>query len=286
MKIRSNELIGLMVLVLCAVGAIVVPIAYGYEGQYTLTNNAQIFINVSNIGGVKYPGWDNSLGDNATYWISMLNSSGGGLNPLHISTNYSIYNGQVTTTTNHSGTFYCTFNGGIGHMDDGVLMLAVNGTIPSDFSVNIQSQGYNWTPATTPPYNTTNPPNPTVYNYNYSALNETFYPSDFLYTPQIWKPCSEPNFEIYNGQDMKNSTNTFRIMFIDLNAGAFNYATFGNSSLINQGAIQVKYSFNDLPAGSYAAFNDYGWFSACNWGPGIPMTNNDANNGYVVVGTS
>ena len=31
-------------------------------------------------------------------------------------------------------------------MPDGILMLAVNGTISDDFSVHIKSSGYNWTP--------------------------------------------------------------------------------------------------------------------------------------------
>ena len=265
MKISSIPLIGLIVLVLLAAGAIVMPAAYSDP----LPDHYHIYINVSNDAGVKY-----DLNGNNTYFISMTNQSGG-LNPLHISTDYTVPNGQVTTTHDQSGTFYATFTGGIGHMDDGVLMLAVNGTIPDDFSVNIQASGYNWTPAT-PAY--TNPPNPTVYNYQDVSLDETFNKSDFIYGPQIWKICGQANYPIYHGQDMSNSSNTFQLMFIDLRAGAF----YNNASLIHNGAIQINYSFHNLT--TFAAFDDYGWFSACNWGPGIPMTNNIDNNGYAVIG--
>ena len=86
-----------------------------------------------------------------TYYIA---EGGGGTNPIQLSTDPTNKVGQFTTTTNQTGTFYVVFSGGIGHLDDGILMLAVNGTLPSDFSVTLQSSGYTYTlpaPAITNP---------------------------------------------------------------------------------------------------------------------------------------
>ena len=231
-----------------------------------LSANNGIYFYVANDEGVKY-----DLAGNNEYYVAR---GGGGLNPIQLSTDPSNKAGQITTTTNQSGTFYVVFSGGISHMDDGVLMLAVNGSIPDDFSVNIKSSGYNWTPA---PAANSNPANPTVYNYVNESLNETFYKSDFIYGPQSWKPANTVGYGIFKGENQSDPANQYHIMFIDLRAGAF-----VDSSMINSGSITVEYSFHNLT--SFAAFDDYGWFSACNWGTGIPMTNNIAQSGYNVVG--
>ena len=79
------------------------------------------------------------------------------------------------------------------------------------------------------------------------------------------------------GQDPSNN---FSLMFIDLDVGAF--ATNAYPGVTN-GSIQVDYSFSNLE--SFAAFGAYGWFSACNWGTGIPMASNIAQGGYNVAGS-
>ena len=184
----------------------------------------------------------------------------GGFNSQHISTDPSVSYGQFTTTTNQSGTVWFTFTGGQPTMPDGILMLAVNGTIPNDFSVNIQSSGYNWAQ---PSPATTDDDDIPAYDYE-NGINETFNKSSFIYGPQTWRPANS-KYPIYYGQDMTNTNNTFLIMFIDLRVGAIEGAPIDN------GFIKVNYSFNNLT--SFAAFNVYGWYSASNHGTGIQSTN-------------
>jgi len=199
--------------------------------------------------------------------------STGGLNAL------SIYDGVTTTvnrSTAQSGTFYVTFGGGQDTMHDAILMLAVNGTIPDDFSVHIRSSGYNWTLPGGP--GTTNLAAPAEYNYVEGAVDETFTKDDFIYGPQNWKPCSVADYPIHNGQDMSDTENTFRIMFIDLNVGHIK----GLGEQEGNKQLKVEYSFNNLT--SFAAFNDYGWYIASNHGTAIIMTNDVGVGSIMVVG--
>ena len=258
------------------------PLLISVFNLMPLPNYHDINLYVANNAGVKYNvpnGSGNSVFNYTyvpnTYFVQFEDTTGGGtgggLNPLHISDTPAYAIGNITTTTNQSGTFWVTFNGGQPTMDDGVLMLAVNGTIPDNFSVNLQASGYTW--ALGPPAQV-NYGAPTNYTYVTDSLNETFYRSNFIYGPQNWKPCSSPGFPILNGENMSDPGSQYEIMFIDLNAGAFNPTDFG--SLIDNGYIKVQYSFNNLM--SAAVFNDYGWYIACNHGTGICMTNNVANN--------
>ncbi|WP_321423207.1 NosD domain-containing protein [uncultured Methanobacterium sp.] len=218
-----------------------------------------------------------------TYYIS---EGAGGTNPIQISTSSSNQAGQITNTNNQTGSFYIVFSGGITHLDDAILMLAVNGTIPDDFSITITSSGYTYT---LPAAATTNPDTTKLTNVTYvtGALNETFYKDDFIYGTQSWRPCNVANNPMYYpGEDMNSPDSQFHIMFIDLNVGAFKYnAAYpaGITSLINNGAITVNYTFNNLQ--SFAVFGAYGWFSACNWGTGIPQSNYYVQSGYNVMGS-
>ena len=67
-----------------------------------------------------------------------FDKAGGGLNSLHITTDPANPDGNVTTTSNLSGTFYVDFTGGR-VQDDFVLLVAVNGTIGSNFNLNLKS---------------------------------------------------------------------------------------------------------------------------------------------------
>jgi len=66
----------------------------------------------------------------------------GGLNALSI---HDLERNGIIHTTNQSGTIEVRFGGGQPTMHNGVLMLAVNGTIPDDFSVHIKASGDTWT---------------------------------------------------------------------------------------------------------------------------------------------
>ena len=252
--------------------------AWNTSGQLVSYNGIVFY--VANDAGVKYdmPNGVNQQGDYAAIYVPnsyYIARGGGGTNPIQISTSATDKNGQLTTTNNQSGTFWVVFSGGIGHLDDAILMLAVNGTIPDDFSVTITSSGYTYTLA---PPALSNPSTSTLTNVAWvdNALNETFYKSDFIYGPQSWKPANAANTPISYGQD---SSNNFSLMFIDLNVGAFCTNAYNG---VTNGSIQVTYSFNNLE--SFAAFNVYGWCSACNWGTGIPMTNYYIKSGYNVIG--
>jgi len=210
-----------------------------------------IFVRVANDAGAKY----DTFGD-ATYNIR-FEGIDRGLNALHISTDPSVNFGQVTLTNSRSGTFYATDSGGKGYEDEILLMVAVNGTIPDDFSLRIISDGYTWTP--NPLSNMAPPPDTVIYQP--VALDETFTKADLIYGPQTWKPTgNEVEYPIYYGQDLGNTGNTFGIMFIDLNSGVLR----PNTSLANQGAVRIRYEFQNLR--SFAAFNVYAYCKNSNNG--------------------
>jgi FOG: PKD repeat len=240
-----------------------------------------IFVGVANDDGVKYD-LDGPVfgGPDNTYYIK---ADGGGLNELHISIDVAQASGQVSTATNQSGTFYVTNTGGRGFDDDIVILLAVNGTIPDDFSVHVKTSGYNWT--------TSSVPNqvPTDYAYVEGAVDETFTKADFIYGPQTWKPgpgtLGVPSLPLYFGQDISDTSNAFQLMFIDLKVGNMYPSKFSGVTLENNGASKVEFSFTNLT--SFATFNGYGWCLAANQGQGISWTNrmdDPGASGYSVVG--
>ncbi len=233
-----------------------------------------IFVNMANDDGVKY----NAFG-NKTYNIR-FEGINRGLNALHISTDPAVNFGQVTVSENQSGTFYATDSGGKGYEDEIILMLAVNGTIPDDFSVRVKADGYTWTP--NPVSN--QPPALESVTYQSTALDEVFTKEDFRYGPQIWKPTgNECDYPIYGGQDLTDTENTFQIMFIDLNAGVLR----PNAALENRGAVRINYTFENLE--TFAAFNVYAYCQTSNNGNDMVAWSNalglgKVGSGYSVVG--
>jgi PKD repeat protein len=210
-----------------------------------------IFIRVANDAGAHY----DTFGDD-TYYIR-FEGIDRGLNALHISTDPAVNFGQVTLTDDLSGTFYATDSGGKGYEDEIILMVAVNGTIPDDFSLRVTSDGYTWTPN---PLSNMAPPLDTV-TYLPVALDETFTKDDFIYGPQTWKPTgNEIAYPLFFGQNTADTGNTFQILFVDLNAGVLR----PNASLANQGAVRIHYSFQNLR--SLAAFNVYAYCKNSNNG--------------------
>jgi PKD repeat protein len=242
-------------------------------------------LKVANDAGARF----DDYGDDTYNFFNLLQSPSQGLNALHISTDPSAATefGQVTTTGSQSGTFYVTDTGGRGWDDDGVLMLAINGTVPDGFQVHVRASGYRWTPVAKDVI----PPFPSV-TYYPVTLDETFTKADFVYGPQIWKPCPAANYPIYDGQDMADVANTFSILFVDLNAGILGTnsrvdPTYEGQTLTNNGAIKVEYSFTNL--NTFAAFDAYAYCQDSNQGRGIRWTNRLSElgaSGYSVIGQS
>jgi PKD repeat protein len=210
-----------------------------------------IFIGVANDDGVKYDAFGND-----TYNIR-FEGIDRGLNALHISTDPTVNFGQVTRTESLSGSFYATDSGGKGYEDEILLMVAANGTIPDDFTLRIAADGYTWEP--NPESN--RPPNPDNVTYVPVALDETFTKGDFVYGPQTWKPTgNEAEYPVYAGQDLAETGNTFRMMFVDLNAGVLR----PNTSLVHNGAVRITYTIEN--SGPYTAFSVYGYCQQSNNG--------------------
>jgi hypothetical protein len=242
----------LMILCLC-----------GSASAAEMPDNNNINLSVANDLGAKF----NYNGDNTYSFFKGLDNNTGGLNAIKISDDNSTA-AKVNFTNAQSGTFYIANTGGKGYSDEGILMLAINGTLPSDFSVLITVSGYQWTP------NATGKPNASNIVYNQLALNETFNVTDFIYGPQTWRNYYGPNYPIYEMQDMTNTSNKFNIIIIDLYAGMLNPSSY--PGLINNGTIKVDYSITNLPLYSLAAFNAYGYSLAPETGQttgGIAWTN-------------
>ncbi len=221
----------------------------------------------------------------------------GGLNELHISSDSSDAMGDVTNDTATSGssigTFYLTNTGGRGWHDNGILMIAVNGTAEdlSDFSVQINSAGYQWTPVQTGTF-----PNYSSTNY-VQGISETFTISDFTGNNgynSTWKPCYIANYPLYEGQNVTqdiSNNNTFHIIFVDLYAGIIGSNTLSSQTwlgqtVVNNGALQVNYTISNLPEDSLVAFNTYGYCQSSSQGNGIRWTNSVNNIGNNSLSTS
>lgn len=223
-----------------------------------------VYINVANDNGPRF-----SDHENGSYYLKF---DGGGLNALHLTTDAAYPYGQVTTSPDQSGVFYIADTGGRGYSDNTILMLAVNGTIPDDFSMKVRASGYTWEPVTVK--NTL----PALEDLKHidGTMEETFTKEDFIYGPQTWKPAGNNlpmAYPIYFGQDTSDTGNPFHLMFIDLKAGPVSKATglVDRNDLTDGGAVKVEYSFENLE--TFAAFNAYVWCNQSNQGQGISWTN-------------
>jgi len=194
-----------------------------------------VYLKVANDAGVRF----DDFGDNSfrILWTT------GGLNALHVSNGSGTVYGEVTQTPNRSGTFYVTTTGGREYFDNIFLCVAVNGTIPDDFRLHIHADGYQWAPNPTPH----SAPASENISYADAALDEWFTKDDLVYGPQTWRPANYGSqYPLFPGQDVGDTSNQFRMMFIDLNAG-----TLGSHPL------RVNYTVENL--GTMAAFNVYGY---------------------------
>jgi hypothetical protein len=236
-----------------------------------------IFITVANDAGPKY-----NIFQNGTYNVKFEGETRG-QNALHISTSPAEPYGQVTVTQNQSGTFYITDTGGKSYEDDVILMIAVNGTIPENFRLHVTSDGHTWVPNTI----SNRAPDKSTVHHVQGAVDEIFSASDFIYGPQCWKPCGGPGYPLYDGQDPSDTTNTFRLMFVDLNVGVLgtNFTEFND-----RGAVKVDYTIENLD--TTAVFNVYSYCNLSNNGATmIAWTNrlqgtgrSSGFSGYTVIG--
>ena len=228
------------------------------------------------------------------YYFKFDQSGGGGLNALHIaSTSTAAPNyGDVSTTSSQSGTFYITDTGGRGYQDRAILLVAVKGTIPSNFAIHIKSSGYSWAPTG----EKDTPPTISQITYKSGAVDQTFTRSQFAYGPQTWKPAgnNEPSdYPLYYGQDTTDTSNTFKLMFVDLKAGPLGPNAkvdmpdaIDVTTLTDMGAVKVEYSIENLD--TVATFNTYAWNDDTAQGEGISWANRvvgTGSSGYTVLGT-
>lgn len=222
------------------------------------------------------------FGDGLTDTYNFFN--GGGLNAVHISnnavnkTNYGEVTKVATVNGAKTGTFYFTDTGGRGWQDDGILMIAVNGTEAdlANLSITINASGYQWSPISSgyPAYNTTT--YSSTWNGTYSGSN--FF-SDTSYN-STWKPAPTANYPFYDGQNVtldQSNGNNFHIIFVDLYAGIIGTNTlsksgWSNGTVYNKGAIKVNYAVNGLPQGSLVAFDPYAYCQNV-MGGGVHWTN-------------
>ena len=214
------------------------PATETYGGVIPAVNN--VYLRVANDGGAYFNDWGNHT--SRIKWV------GGGLNSLHItddsrgSDGLFVNYGQITETNDLSGTFYVSTTGGRGYQDDILLLVAVNGTVPDDFRLHITTNGYQWTPNSTPNV----PPAPQDITYAASALDEWFTKDDLIYGPQTWRPAAGTEYQIFPDQDVTDTSNKFYMMLIDLNAG-----------VLTEETLEVNYEIENM--NSLMAFCVYGY---------------------------
>ncbi len=267
-----KENTGIRSLVMVAVALMMLAITVAPAAALTPLPYRHCFISVANDNGVRF-NLDGATydGPDKTYYMKF---DGGGLNALHITTSPNSAYGQVTNSTVDTGTFYVSDTGGRGYDDDIILMFATNSS-DTDFTLAINSSGYQWTPTGDGSIPVVDP----VDDYMAGALNDTFTNVNFTYGYQINKSSSVMVYPIFYGQNMSDTTNTFKFMFIDLNVGALGV----NSSFEGNGMAKVDYTLSNFDG--FCAFNAYAWCNQSNQDQGISWTNRvlDAgSSGYTV----
>jgi PKD repeat protein len=236
-----------------------------------------ITVTVANDAGPHYDSfW------NGTYSIRFEGETRG-QNALHVTTDPAQPYGQVTFTSNRSGTLFVSDTGGKGYEDDVLLLVGVREPVPDDFRIHLVAHGHQWIP------NPVSNRAPETYAYAGTTLNETFTAADLIYGPQTWRPCGGPGYPVYDGQEMADESNRFRMMFVDLNAGVLGKNATGHGTLTDLGAVRVEYSLDGTA--TQVALNAYAFCNLSNNGATmIAWTNRLAGgsgySGYVVNATT
>ncbi|MDD5143752.1 PKD domain-containing protein [Methanoregula sp.] len=230
-------------------------LVYVVNATGPVPGNNKTYIRTANHDGIR---WDDN--GNGTYYIQ---GGSGGLSAIHISTDPADTSNKVTITNSQSGTFYIT---GDSYEDEVVLLLAVNGTIPDDFTARIKTSGYTWTPTGSAPASGS-------YTYQSTALDQTFTKADLFYGPQSWKPTQgNADYPLFKGEEMDSPASQYRLMFIDTRSGLLS----SSPGLKNNGAVRVDYAFTNLP--DNAVFNVYGYRASSGMGWTNPI-----DSGYSVT---
>jgi len=262
---NQNRLRGIAVVaVLLFVAVTVMPVA---AAEWPSNNNTFIIpangmrSNGDNGGSANF-----SYNGNGSYYFMMLNGTQG-MNAIHITDSTANTAGGIYNSAPTSGTFYVSSTGGHTGDDAVLLLVAVNSTNAADisnFAITLDVSGYNWAPlagAAAPAF-TTKAAYDAAY-YNISTLSDSFDATDFMETSagndaaQRWKLAPLNNYPIFGGQDMAVDKN-FKLMLVDLNAGAIS-STFGyNNQLEDQGMAKITYDITSNPSSAARiAFNTY-----------------------------
>jgi hypothetical protein len=101
-------------------------------GVQPMPDRNHITVKVANQDGAAYNGFGNN-----TYYLK-FEKDGGGFNSIHITNSPKNPTGEVTRTSNQTGTFYVDFTGDR-TQDNFILLVAVNGTIGSEFQLKLRS---------------------------------------------------------------------------------------------------------------------------------------------------
>jgi len=214
---------------------------------------------------------DINLAGNGTYYFTMPNGTGG-MNAIHISDGTS-YFGDVYNAMPISGTVFLSDTGGRGGQDDMILLIGVNSTDPadiSDFSITLNTKGYQWTQANMgrplsgyPPTFTTLSAYNTAY-YNASAVSQEFTAADYLPTSgsdvvQNWKFAPLTNFPLFGGQVM-GSGNYARFILVDTNVGSIGQNFAQHAQLNDGGMARVDYEITStLSSNAVVTMNVYAY---------------------------
>jgi hypothetical protein len=206
---------------------------------------------------------DINLAGNGTYYFTMPNGTGG-MNAIHISGDTTKYFGDVYDAMPTSGTVFLSDTGGRGGQDDMILLIGVNSTNSydvSNFSINLNVKGYQWTEENMGRPLSGYPP---AYDdqfddtyYNASAISKTYTTAHYLENPvgsgndvvQNWKFAPLTNFPLFGGQVTSNG-NFSKFILVDTNVGSLgaNFQIDDHSLLHDRGMARVDYSILSAPS--------------------------------------
>lgn len=235
--------------------------------------NNQTYIEMAN--GAFY----NPYGDD-TYYFN-FSKAGGGLKAIHITNSTTNSAGAVYTNQGLNGTFYISDTSkDPGCSDSAILMFGVpGGADTTNLALSITASGYNWTLTPTIMY----PSSVTRYNdVDIGTFGDSNFLENDLELEQVdctWRPYFDENYPMYYGQDMTNTSDTYKVMFIDTGLGTLKY----NTSLIDNGMVKIDYGITGYSG--RALFDIYTWCNQSNQGQSVSWTNrvtDTGSNGWTI----
>ncbi|MGL4669329.1 MAG: right-handed parallel beta-helix repeat-containing protein [Methanobacteriaceae archaeon] len=244
-----------------------------YAEYYKLANTEQTRFSVNNLTDFIIKGFGGG--------------GGGGLNTMQMNNVSSdLQTGKSIKTSSATGEIFIGATGGVGWIDDIVLMISVNGTISDDFKISLAGFGYDWAPVAQP----AKPTYDMISAYN--GTNITLNQSSFAYN-STWKPtASNYPYALYSGGDPTNLTNMFYSSFVDMNVGVVGTGTMNQftqeqkDSIDNYGMGKIIYIVENLAKGSSITINAYGWTNDTNNAKEqIAWTNNNVLT-YIIYGNT